>query len=92
MSPIDLRAETLVVSGPSRVSRNPMYLGMAGLLSAHALLRRSGAAWVPVAGFVVAIDRLQIPAEEAALRQRFGDEYERYVAVTPRWIGLPRMR
>ena len=82
------RASALVTTGPNAISRNPMYVGMAGVLAAHAIWRGSWAALLPVAGFVAVIDRLQITAEEPALVTRFGDEYESYRASTPRWIGL----
>ncbi|HRO29612.1 isoprenylcysteine carboxylmethyltransferase family protein [Citricoccus sp.] len=80
------RASTLVTSGPNVVTRNPMYLGMAGLLAAHAIRRGRWAAWVPVAAFVMLMDRTQIPAEERALRERFGAAYEDYCAAVPRWL------
>ena len=65
-----------------------MYVGMAGLLLAHAVWRRSWVALLPLGGFVLLIDRLQVEAEESALLERFGDEYESYRASVPRWIGL----
>lgn len=80
------RASTLVTTGPNARTRNPMYLGMVGLLVAHALDRGSARAWVPVAGFAVLIDRVQIRAEEQALRDRFGAEYTAYCARTRRWL------
>lgn len=76
--------------GPNAVSRNPMYVGLAGLLVAYAIDRRSLAALGPVAMFVLAIDRLQIPTEEAALRDLFGEDYEAYVRRVPRWLGPRR--
>lgn len=79
-------ASTLVSSGAYRISRNPMYLGDVGLLAAYAVLRGTWQAWVPVGLFAGAIDRLQIPAEENALRERFGDAYEGYCAQVPRWV------
>jgi protein-S-isoprenylcysteine O-methyltransferase Ste14 len=79
-------ATYLVTSGPNRLTRNPMYLGLAGMLTAFAVWRRSPQALIPVALFVFAINRMQIPGEEAMLRKRFGAEYERYVARTPRWL------
>ena len=63
-----------------------MYVGMAGLLAAHALWRRSWTALIPVAVFVALIDRLQIQAEESALAVTFGAEYEAYRAASPRWL------
>lgn len=84
------QASSLVISGPHRMSRNPMYVGMAGLLSAHALSRGSWMGVVPVVGFVVAIDRLQIPEEEAALTAQFERAYADYAAAVPRWLGIPR--
>ncbi|MEO7944377.1 MAG: isoprenylcysteine carboxylmethyltransferase family protein [Marmoricola sp.] len=79
-------ASVLVTTGANSISRNPMYVGMAGLLVANAIWRGSWAALAPVAGFVVIIDRLQIEAEESALLEKFGPEYEAYRAASPRWL------
>ena len=84
------RASVLVTGGANAVSRNPMYLGMAGLLLAHAVWRGSWTALLPMAGFVTFIDRTQIRAEEAALLKKFGPAYETYKASTPRWIDPRR--
>lgn len=81
------RATTLVTDGPNRLTRNPMYVGMAGVLAAHAVFRGGWATALPVAGFVAVIDRLQIPAEERAMSQLFGEEYAAYRRSVPRWIG-----
>jgi len=80
------RASSLVTDGVLGYTRNPMYLALAGALTAHAVARGSWAGLVPVAGFVWAVDRGQIAAEEAALRARFGPEYEAYAARVPRWV------
>lgn len=82
------RATVLVTSGAHAVSRNPMYVGLAGVLVAHAVWRGAWTALAPVAGFVVFIDRVQIRAEEAALLAKFGADYEAYRATSPRWIAL----
>ena len=63
-----------------------MYVGMAGLLVANAIRRGSWIALAPVAGFVVFIDRLQIEAEESALLEKFGADYEAYREAAPRWL------
>lgn len=82
------RASALVQDGVFGYTRNPMYLALTSALVAHAVLRRSVPALAPAAAFAVVIDRIQIPAEEQALRQRFGDDYVAYALRTPRW--LPR--
>ena len=83
------RAQHLVVDGPNRITRNPMYLGLAGTLLAHAIARRSPSAVIPLIGFVWLIDRYQIPAEEKALEERFGQDYLDYKETVPRWLGTP---
>ena len=80
----------LVTDGPNALTRNPMYLGMAGLLTAHALGLGRWRALLPVAAFLAAVDRLQVVPEEEALRQLFGEEYAAYAARVPRWLGPVR--
>ena len=88
VDPLDpTRASVLVTTGANGISRNPMYVGLAGLLVANAVRRGSWTALLPVAAFGLVIDRLQIPAEERALLARFGADYEVYRAAVPRWLG-----
>lgn len=79
-------ASELIVEGPNQWSRNPMYVGMAGMLLAHALGRRSVGSLFPAAVFLVWIDHLQIRGEEEHLRSRFGTEYETYAQRVRRWL------
>ena len=81
-------AQHLVVDGPNRITRNPMYLGLAGVLLSHAIARRSLSVVIPLVGFVWLIDRYQIPAEEAALEARFGHAYLDYKEAVPRWLNV----
>ena len=81
-------AQHLVVDGPNRITRNPMYLGLAGVLLSHAIVRRSPSAVIPLVGFVWLIDRYQIPAEETALEARFGQAYLDYKEAVPRWLNV----
>lgn len=80
-------ASTVVQDGVFGLTRNPMYVGMTGLLSGHALARGGVLTWLPVAAFVALIDRTQIPAEEQAMRANFGADYDAYVRRVPRWLG-----
>lgn len=81
------QASVLVTSGANAISRNPMYVGLTGLLLANAIRRGSWAALLPAAAFVAVIDRWQIKAEESALLAKFGADYEAYRARVPRWLG-----
>jgi protein-S-isoprenylcysteine O-methyltransferase Ste14 len=80
-------ATVLVTTGPNSVSRNPMYVGLAGLLVANAVRLGNWKALLPVAAFTLVIDRLQIAAEESALLTNFGADYEAYRGTVPRWLG-----
>jgi protein-S-isoprenylcysteine O-methyltransferase Ste14 len=80
------KASTVVDEGVFGLTRNPMYVGMAGVLSAHAIARGGLLTWLPAAGFVAVIDRVQILAEERAMRANFGAAYDDYVRRVPRWV------
>ena len=84
------RASALVTTGPHAITRNPMYVGLAGLLVANAVRLGRWRALLPAAAFVAVIDRFQIAAEERALVDAFGPEYDAYRAAVPRWLGPPR--
>jgi protein-S-isoprenylcysteine O-methyltransferase Ste14 len=81
------RASQLVSDGPFLLTRNPMYVAMAGVLVANAVARRSTLGMLPAAGFVLLIDKAQIEAEERVMAGKFGAEWVRYVATTPRWLS-----
>ena len=84
------RASTLVTTGANALTRNPMYVGLLGMLVAHAVTRRRVLALIPAAGFWWMMDRYQIPAEERALADRFGKAYEDYCRSVPRWLRYGR--
>lgn len=88
INPDTLATTKLVTTGPNRWTRNPMYLGTAGVLAANAVYRRSWLGMLPVLGYAVVMDRMQIPAEEAVLQDRFGATYEQYQKATPRWFKM----
>jgi protein-S-isoprenylcysteine O-methyltransferase Ste14 len=80
------RASSLVTTGLYSRSRNPIYIADALALAAHAAWLGQPLALLGVPA-LVAVLQPQIRAEEAALTERFGSEYESYVARVPRWIG-----
>ena len=81
------RASTLVTTGANAVSRNPMYVGLVGVLVANAVRRGSWKALLPAVAFTLVVDRLQVATEESAMLATFGADYEAYRAAVPRWLG-----
>ena len=76
----------LIVEGPYRLSRNPIYLGMLAILTGAVLWQGTlGPLPVPFA-FAAILTRRFILPEEAALRRTFGPEAERYMQATRRWL------
>lgn len=80
------RASALVTGGPFRLSRNPMYVAFAAALLALALALGNPLALAFVVLFIAWMDRVQIPAEEKALRANFGAAFEEYARGTRRWL------
>ncbi len=80
------RTTRLLTSGIYGVSRNPIYLADALLLAALAVWLGNPLNAILLAVFVAYIDWFQIRPEEAALMQRFGDEYSAYCARVRRWL------
>lgn len=81
------RPAALVVSGVFALSRNPIYLGNALLLTGLCLVMRAPfAVIVLVPAFVLVISSRFIPREEARLRASFPREFSDYSARTRRWL------
>ena len=84
-APVD-PPRALVLRGPYRFVRNPMYVGMFTLLCGEALLARS----LPLLGYAVGwlalIHLVVVTYEEPTLRRQFGGEYEAYCRQVPRWV------
>jgi protein-S-isoprenylcysteine O-methyltransferase Ste14 len=79
-------SSALVIAGPYRKSRNPMYVSLTLLyLGEMGIL---GQLWplLPLLLVLLYLDRIVIPIEEARLAERFGEAYERYAASVRRWL------
>jgi protein-S-isoprenylcysteine O-methyltransferase Ste14 len=75
----------LVVRGPYRFVRNPMYIG-AGLALAGAALFYESWTLLGYAGiFLLAMHLFVVLYEEPTLRRTFGSEYEGYCGRVKRW-------
>ena len=76
----------LVVSGPYRVSRNPMYIGVVLILLGWAAAFGLRSLWYYAVGVTVMFHLRVVLGEEPWQARTFGDEWERYKARVPRWI------
>ena len=77
---------TLLTDGAFRVSRNPMYTGLAIAYLGLALVFGS---WWPLALWplvIIAVRQLVIRPEEQYLTQRFGQTYTDYQSRVRRWL------
>ena len=87
INPIKIEnASALVTGGLYRFSRNPMYLGLALVLSGWALWLGNPINILGVAAFVWLMNVLQIKPEEAALTETFGQDYLDYKRRVRRWL------
>lgn len=75
----------LVVLGPYRVVRNPMYIGAALALGAAALFYESLALLAYTAAFIGITHLFVITYEEPTLRRLFGADYQTYCRRVSRW-------
>ena len=76
----------LVLDGPYRFTRNPMYLGMVQLLIGVALLFGTLSPWFVIPLFAWWIDRRFIAQEEVMLEEHFGPDYVAFKKRVRRWI------
>jgi protein-S-isoprenylcysteine O-methyltransferase Ste14 len=82
----------LVIAGPYRFVRNPMYIG-AGLALAGAALFYESLPLLGYAGtFLLATHLFVVLYEERSLRQTFGQAYEAYCCQVRRWRPSVRNR
>ena len=87
VNPIRVHASSsLVTSGVFRISRNPMYLGMALLLIAWAVHLANAASILVLPLFIFYITLFQIQPEERSMQKLFGEAFAAYTKATRRWL------
>jgi protein-S-isoprenylcysteine O-methyltransferase Ste14 len=79
-------ATTLVIAGPYRFTRNPMYVGLALLTVALGIFLGTWWPTVLLAPALALIRVAVIRLEEEYLRRRFGSEYDTYTRQVRRWL------
>lgn len=86
-APVDA-PKHLVVRGPYRLSRNPMYVAVLAVILGWAALRRAPELLAYALAVATCFHLFVVLYEERRLGQLFPGEYEAYCARVPRW--LPR--
>ena len=80
------KASTLVTGGIYQYTRNPMYLGMALVLSAAVLKSGLVVSIILLPLFIWYMTRFQIKPEESAIERIFAEEYSAYKRRVRRWL------
>lgn len=79
-------ASELVSSGIFHYSRNPMYLGMAGILAGIFFFLGNFASALIIPLFISFIYQFQIKPEEEAMKKLFSSSFEDYCHNVRRWV------
>jgi len=82
----DKKPTALVIKGPFKISRNPMYLGMFIALIGLSTILGSLSAFIGPVLFFMAMDKKFIPMEEINVQNVFGEEFDIYRNRVRRWI------
>lgn len=87
INPLKPAESALIVShGVFARTRNPMYVGLAMILTGWACYLANPVAWLAVLLFMAYITRFQIIPEERILLGKFGAPFAQYLAQVRRWI------
>lgn len=76
----------LVVTGPFRFTRNPMYLGMLVMMIGIAFLIGSWPMLLAPLAFFILMNAVSMPFEEDKMARQFGDAYAAYKSRVRRWL------
>jgi protein-S-isoprenylcysteine O-methyltransferase Ste14 len=76
----------LVITGPYRVSRNPMYIAVIAILVGWCVLWDSRTLVIYTVLFLCAVHLRLLMFEEPWAARQFGAQWQRYRARVPRWL------
>lgn len=80
------KSSKLVVSGPFKLSRNPMYVGMFLMLLGISIFLGNLAGMLISMVFALVINQIVIPFEERDMEKTFGKQFIEYKSKVRRWI------
>jgi protein-S-isoprenylcysteine O-methyltransferase Ste14 len=76
----------LLTDGWYRLTRNPMYLGIACVLLGAGLMLGTPAALLAAPVYMTVLSRTVVPDEEDALDSTWGEDWSRYARRVPSWL------
>ena len=79
-------ATALVIAGPYRFTRNPIYIGFVIFYFGLAIMLTSAWILVLLIPVLIVLQRGVVEREEAYLQAKFGEAYRKYQARVPRWL------
>ena len=79
-------ASTVVTAGPYRLTRNPMYVGLAVCYVGASLVIDTWWGFVLLPVVLLVVDRFVIAREERYLSAAFGEQYATYRKQVRRWL------
>jgi len=86
------RTEALVVKGPQKFVRHPLYLGAAAMFLGWALFADSTSSLIAVLFVLIWFILVQIPFEERELHALFSDQYTQYSREVPMFIPFSKLK
>jgi protein-S-isoprenylcysteine O-methyltransferase Ste14 len=86
----DTELDKPFTNGPYRYSRHPIYLAAFFIIISISIMSFS---WIflLIAIIVAIVQLIAAPAEEKYCLNKYGKEYQEYMAKTPRWIRIPKL-
>jgi protein-S-isoprenylcysteine O-methyltransferase Ste14 len=84
-----IKGHELITQGPYGTVRNPIYLGMFGLVLSMCLVFSRWWSGLAAVVFFLIGNHIRIRAEEQLLRETFGDQFEEYARGVPAFIPRP---
>jgi protein-S-isoprenylcysteine O-methyltransferase Ste14 len=89
--PLAFTPPYLVMRGPYRFTRNPMYIAELALWLGWTILYGSGAVLIGLALLWGLMVLAVVPREERTLGALFGETYRQYKGEVPRWLGTTQL-
>jgi protein-S-isoprenylcysteine O-methyltransferase Ste14 len=86
LNPTSATNRKLVATGPFRLTRNPMYLGLVIVTLSVAFWTGAWPMFLAPIAIFATTNWVHIPFEEKKMRCQFGDEFDIYARKVRRWI------